>query len=199
VAGSFRSGGLPGSVAVRDFNRDRHPDLAVTHLSRDVSLLLGSGTGRFGAARRFPAGEEPFSLAVGDFNGDRDPDLAVANFSSDNVSVLLNTTFTCGGRRATLVARPRSGPLRGTPGPDVIVGSRRADVIDGRGGPDRISACGGDDRIVTAEGRRDRVDCGPGHDRVSADRIDRITRCERVRLVGRHYRRIASGGRLPAR
>jgi Ca2+-binding RTX toxin-like protein len=235
------------SVAVGDFNADRDPDLAVVNgASDDVLVLLGGASGAFGSATSFRAIDVQLSVAVGDFNRDGDPDLAVAG-GNFGVSVLLNTTHTCGGRRATLVARPGSGPLRGTRRADVIVGSRRADVIDGRGGADRICGRGGDDRlageggddrldgeagrdrlaggrgldrlrggrgddrlrggsgadrldgrsgsdrhsggrgddfIATAGTRRDRVDCGPGRDRVRADRLDRVRRCERVRLRG---------------
>jgi predicted nucleotidyltransferase len=78
------------SVAVGDFNGDSDPDLAVANeVSDNVSVLLGDGSGGFGAASNFGVGDGPRSVAVGDFNGDSDPDLAVANFDSDNVSVLL--------------------------------------------------------------------------------------------------------------
>jgi hypothetical protein len=75
---------------VGDFNGDGKPDLAVANVfSNNVSILLGDGTGQFGAATNFPVGVYPFSIAVGDFNGDGNQDLAVGNFNSNNVSILL--------------------------------------------------------------------------------------------------------------
>ena len=55
------------------------------------TILLGTGTGSFGAKTDFGTGSSPFSVAVGDFNGDGKLDLAVANFSSNTVSILLGT------------------------------------------------------------------------------------------------------------
>jgi hypothetical protein len=78
---------------IGDFNGDGKPDLAMENgHSNDVSILLGDGTGAFGAATNFAVGSDPVSVAVGDLNGDAKPDLAVANVSSNNVSILLNTT-----------------------------------------------------------------------------------------------------------
>jgi hypothetical protein len=55
-------------------------------------MLLGTGTGSFGAATNFNVGELPRSVAAGDFNGDGTLDLAVASFgaSSNGVSILIN-------------------------------------------------------------------------------------------------------------
>jgi hypothetical protein len=56
-----------------------------------VSVLLGTGTGSFGAASNFGVGTDPMSVAVGDFNGDGRQDLAVADYiAAGTVSVLLN-------------------------------------------------------------------------------------------------------------
>jgi hypothetical protein len=106
----FGTGSGPYSVAVGDFNGDGNLDLAVTNSGdsfagepiidpRTVSILLGTGTGSFGAKTDFGTDSLPVSVAVGDFNGDGKLDLAVANlgsfFVSDpgpaTVSILLNT------------------------------------------------------------------------------------------------------------
>ena len=98
----FGTGIEPASVAVGDFNGDGKLDLAVTNFGysfagepiidpRTVSILLGTGTGSFGAKTDFGTGSGPASVAVGDFNGDGNLDLAVANFVDDTVSILLGT------------------------------------------------------------------------------------------------------------
>jgi hypothetical protein len=89
----FGTGASPSSVALGDFNGDGNLDLAVVNnLSNTVSILLGTGTGTFGAKTDFGAGASPSSVAVGDFNGDGKLDLAVTNEgnNADTVSVLLN-------------------------------------------------------------------------------------------------------------
>ena len=82
----------PFSVAIGDLNGDGKPDLAVTlQNSNKVSILLGTGTGSFGAPTNFAVGTQPLILAISDLNGDGNPDLAVANQSSNTVSILLGT------------------------------------------------------------------------------------------------------------
>ncbi|MEK6289352.1 MAG: FG-GAP-like repeat-containing protein, partial [Acidobacteriota bacterium] len=79
-------------VAVGDFNGDGKLDLAVANeLSAIVSILLGTGTGSFGAKTDFGTGGLPRSVAVRDFNGDGKLDLAVANSGDNTVSILLGT------------------------------------------------------------------------------------------------------------
>jgi Ca2+-binding RTX toxin-like protein len=76
----------------------------------------------------------------------------------------------CNGKPATIFGL--SGTIKGTNGPDVIVGSPQADVIVGRGGADRICGSDGDDRIdggpdndrLYGEGGDDLVKGGLGHD-----------------------------------
>jgi hypothetical protein len=78
---------------VGDFNGDNTLDLAVANASSNtVSILLGTGTGSFGAKTDFGTGSNPGSVAVGDFNGDGKLDLAVANGNfGATVSILLGT------------------------------------------------------------------------------------------------------------
>jgi len=97
VSGSpFPAGIQPLSIALGDFNKDGHLDLAVANdVSNDVSVLLGNGSGGFTGAHGSPVtvGTNPFSVTVGDFNGDGNPDLATANLASGNVTVLLGNGF----------------------------------------------------------------------------------------------------------
>ena len=92
-ATNFAVGTSPFSVAIGDLNGDGNPDLAVANfhffLGNNVSILLGTGTGAFGAATNFPVGSQPISAAIEDFNADGKLDLAVANQSGNTISILL--------------------------------------------------------------------------------------------------------------
>ncbi|MEG4391875.1 DUF4347 domain-containing protein [Microcoleus sp. BROC3] len=84
---------VPESIAVDDFDGNGTKDLAVTSTqpssSNSVSILLGNGSGSFGAANNITVGSRPYSIAVGKFNNDSFPDLAVTNFESQSISILL--------------------------------------------------------------------------------------------------------------
>ncbi|MEN8719160.1 MAG: VCBS repeat-containing protein, partial [Oceanococcaceae bacterium] len=87
-------GATPVSVTTGDLNGDGNLDLAVANNSsgsNSVSILLGDGSGGFGAATNYGVGDNPNSVSIGDLNGDGVLDLATANSSSDNVSIRLGT------------------------------------------------------------------------------------------------------------
>jgi len=89
--------------------------------------------------------------------------------------------------------------LFGLGGPDCISGGAGNDTISGGKGNDTLSGGAGNDRISAGPGRnkvsggagndtinvrnhkRDIVNCGPGKDRVIADKIDKLRGCERVK------------------
>src|SRR5205809_2547311 len=73
----FPAGPGPRSLAVGDFNGDSKPDLVVTNSSGNLSILLGTGTGAFGAPATIAGGA--VEVAIGDFNEDGKLDLAVTN------------------------------------------------------------------------------------------------------------------------
>ena len=82
----------PWGVAIGDLDGDGAPDLAAanrgpgTQSSSTVSVLLGDGSGAFGAQHPYTTARWPDAVAIGDLDGDGDLDLAVAD---DSVSVLL--------------------------------------------------------------------------------------------------------------
>lgn len=95
--------------------------------------------------------------------------------------------------------------LEGDRGDDLLVGGPGADHLEGGWGRDRLDGGTGDDRIgggqeasvidagpgndavSSSNGVRDSVSCGPGRDRVRADRGDRLSGCESVRYVVSPY------------
>ncbi len=91
-------GNYPYAIAVGDFNGDGNADLAIANLQgKNVSVLLGNGSGSFTAATGSPyaVSSQPQTIAVGDFNGDGRTDIAVAvsgGFGVSFVSILLNTS-----------------------------------------------------------------------------------------------------------
>ncbi|WP_333456793.1 FG-GAP-like repeat-containing protein, partial [Microcoleus sp. herbarium5] len=80
-------------VATGDFNKDSNIDLALASTGANrVSIALGDGTGKFGAASYFNTDspiDGTWSVAVGDFNTDGNSDLVTANNFTNNVSLLL--------------------------------------------------------------------------------------------------------------
>jgi hypothetical protein len=76
------------AVVVRDFNGDRHADLAAATV-KSVTVLAGDGRGfRPLAGSPFRAGPGAFNLAVGDLNHDGKPDLAASSFEGNALTLL---------------------------------------------------------------------------------------------------------------
>lgn len=99
-------GSGPAKVICKDFNNDGFVDLAVVcqGTSNQVKVLLGTGTGIFGAPSGYAIAAGPGSLISGDFNTDGFADLAVGT-GTGNISILLGdgtgtfgaiTNFTAG-------------------------------------------------------------------------------------------------------
>jgi Ca2+-binding RTX toxin-like protein len=72
--------------------------------------------------------------------------------------------------------------LRGGMQADYLTGSLGADLLIPGPGRDRVLGGPGNDTVRARDGARDSIDCGPGLDTVTADRVDRLRNCEhRVR------------------
>ncbi len=89
----YQVGKEPGPLVVADFNRDGKLDIATANQAAgNVSVLLGSGSGRFGNAIASPVGggSYPVAMKAGDLNGDRTPDLVMANGFTNLTLILGN-------------------------------------------------------------------------------------------------------------
>ncbi|MFZ2205090.1 MAG: FG-GAP-like repeat-containing protein [Minisyncoccia bacterium] len=107
---TFAVGGQPFSPVSADFNGDGNLDLAATNNnSNDVQILLGNGTGGFGAASSFIISSYSVSITSADFNGDGKADLATANQGSNSVSVLFGNGL--GGFDTATNFTVGSGPI----------------------------------------------------------------------------------------
>ena len=82
----------------------------------------------------------------------------------------------------TLVGDQGRDTLSGGAGNDTLSGGSGNDTISGGAGKNVVSGGAGNDTISVRNKKRDVVNCGSGRrDRVTADRIDRVRGCERVR------------------
>ena len=144
-ATAYDAGDGPASVAVGDLNGDGHLDLAVVNSAAShggtptletVSVLLGMGTGGFGAAVPYSVGVNtyPDTVALGDFNGDRRLDLVVTLFSN-KAAVLLGTGDGRFGAASTYV-------FAGSQVASVVVGD-----VNGDGHLDLIAPDSGDNAV----------------------------------------------------
>jgi Ca2+-binding RTX toxin-like protein len=74
-----------------------------------------------------------------------------------------------------------SDRLNGDAGDDKINGGNGNDTIAPGAGKDLVTGGGGNDTISARDGARDTIDCGAGHDKVTADRNDAVKgNCENV-------------------
>lgn len=71
--------------------------------------------------------------------------------------------------------------LQGGKGDDLLSGGPGADTLVGGAGKDVLIGGRGRDIISAVDGTKDTISCGPGRDVVRADRIDKLSGCERVR------------------
>ena len=131
----FATDTAPQGVAIRDFDGDGKPDIAVTNqTTSDVSVFrntASSGTingSSFAAKVDFTTGGTPAGIAIGDLDGDGKPDIATAN-QGNSASILRNSTTS--GVIGTSSFAPKVDVTAGTSPQDVEIGD-----IDGDGNPD---------------------------------------------------------------
>ena len=84
--------------------------------------------------------------------------------------------------RVAFHARAGEDTFRAGPGADVADLGLGNDAVDPGPGSDFVVAGDGDDTISVRDGFGDVVECGPGNDTVTADRLDVLSGCENVSL-----------------
>ena len=160
---AFNSGSDLSSIISADFNGDGNADLAATNpLYKNVSVLLGNGSGSFTAAPNSPftVGYLPVSIISVDFNSDGKADLATANLGSDDISVLL------GNGAGSFTAAPNSpvavGFLPFSVTSADFNGDGKADLVATNTYDSTVSVLFGNDSIFTpAPGSPFRVGANP--------------------------------------
>jgi hypothetical protein len=91
---NFATGAAPNSVAIGDLNGDGNPDLVVgtsepdAIFGKDISVLLGTGNGSFGAPTGKYAGSSPRAATIADVNGDGNLDVIVGSTLTDDIVIL---------------------------------------------------------------------------------------------------------------
>jgi Tol biopolymer transport system component len=86
-----------------------------------------------------------------------------------------------GGHDDTIEGNGGNDTILGGAGDDKLDGGAGNDIIIGGSGADKVFGGAGSDTIDVADGERDRVDCGTGNDRVTADPVDILAKnCEVV-------------------
>lgn len=92
-----------------------------------------------------------------------------------------------GSVRDYLTGNGGDDELVGSTDGDVLSGGDGRNVLKGRAGNDDLFATGkttydagpGDDLVVSRNGKRERVDCGRGRDKVNGDKADLLRNCEK--------------------
>jgi hypothetical protein len=137
---STGAGSNPRKIVVADVNTDGQLDLLTLNGGTyNVGVLLGTGTGTFGAVATYSTGGSQSQLsdiAVADVNGDGKPDLLATNYGTDEAAILLGTgrsVGTFGGGFTTVSTGTDSAPL-GVTVADVN-GDGKLDLLTANQGP----------------------------------------------------------------
>ncbi len=92
--------------------------------------------------------------------------------------------------RVSFHGRAGDDTFLGGPGADLADLGLGNDVVDTGPGSDFVLTGDGDDTIAARDGFGDVVECGPGFDTVTADRVDVLSGCENVALPAPETSRI---------
>jgi hypothetical protein len=126
-------------------------------------------------------------------DGSDGPDLLVGTLGGD---VIIGgsgaDTIRAGDGQNVIEAQWGDDDIRAGSGPDLVDAGDGNDTIRTGAGSDRIvpvrgndavDAGRGADYIYANDGERDVIDCGPGDDRVRADKLDLLRHCEHVYIA----------------
>lgn len=123
-------------LAIADFNGDGKADLAVANTeAKGIFVLLGTGGGRFGAARNVASRRYGGRLVIADFNRDGRQDLVGASGYSDGITVLLGTgagTFRSAAGSPTVPGHPHdvlTADFNGDSNPDLAVANTEGGAV----------------------------------------------------------------------
>jgi Ca2+-binding RTX toxin-like protein len=161
--------GVGGGLAYGDSGDDRI--VFGTFIGPGVTIRLDGGRGN--DSYTFPVGFVPGTVVPGPGFDTFDQGAVPVAFA------LFYDMSACPGCFERVIGTPNDDQITGDDRDQVILGGEGNDAIDGRGGHDLLAGQGGDDTIAARDGTFDVVECGPGVDAVTADRVDFVSRdCE---------------------
>ena len=144
----------------------------VAGLAGDDCVFGGAGNDRL-------SGGDGLDFVSGEAGNDR----LAGDAGNDGITGGLGNDRAAGGLGDDRVAGDvGSDRLAGDAGVDALYGGAGKDRLVGGADADKLFGGAGRDVISARDGSRDRIDCGSGRDKVSADRDDKVARnCEVVK------------------
>jgi Ca2+-binding RTX toxin-like protein len=120
------------------------------------------------------------------------PDVIAALGGKDRVKALGGKDVVCGAKgKDKLKGAKGKDKLKGAKGRDVLnggkgkdklKGAKGRDVLVGGKGKDKLAGGKGKDKLKARDGKKDRVNCGPGNDTAKVDAKDKVRKCETVKV-----------------